>query len=72
MPYQNPYFKTAQQIKVEYYTPLIIAYMSARPTTKQFTFAELKTGLGTDGDGLTKQVLFLVLLSMGIVSEEGA
>lgn len=72
MPYSNPYYKTPQQIKVEYYTPLIVAYMSSQPTIKQFTWAELKAALGADGDGLTKQVLFLVMLSLGIVTEEGA
>lgn len=70
MPIFNPYFKTADQIKVTIYKPLIETIMQSKPDTRIFSIANLRAELPEDKRAdFTRKVAIMTCLELGYVCD---
>lgn len=66
----NPYFKTADQIKVAIYKPLIDAVMQSKPDTRIFSIASLRAELPADKQAdFTRKIAISTCLELGYICD---
>lgn len=65
MRFQNPFFKTPVEVKVQAHKPAVVAWLQAQATNRVITMAELRAGLPDIAADLTRAVVNQICADIG-------
>lgn len=65
MKFENPFFRSAVEIKVDTHTPTVVAWLESQSSNRMITLAELRAGLPAIAADLTRQVVNQICHDIG-------
>lgn len=70
MKFNNPFFKSAAQKKVEQHQPAVVAWLTAQASNRVITLAELRAGLPAIAGDLSREVVNQICANIGAEIED--